>query len=277
MNDETYDIDQDEPTAEQRLAADAVRALPTPEASSDFRATLRGQFVTGAFEAESEAEARTVRRALRPRPRKKAWAVPLALAASLAILVGVLNRGSEWSIVSTGGDHVLVDGRAMPCDDLSPLQAALRPGCRIEVPDGGQLEVVADALALQINGGMDVTLPSAPGKWFFRDVASQVGGDGTLRVATGDDFHGATYRLQTGPAELVVTGTAFSVMSNPDYVCICVLEGGIAASLPDGTIREIPSGGRLTVQRGDGSFDEGAMHDVERSALAQLKTRVTSP
>lgn len=280
MSDETYDIDGGVPTAEQRRAADAVRELPTPDASPDFRAALRAQFVAGEFgqAGEDAAPARRPRRAASPRPgRAWAWVAPLAVAASLAVLVVTMNRTPHWTISNAGGAHVMVDGVAMPCDDLDPLQAALRPGCRIQVPDGAQLEVVADALALQINGGMDVTLPATPGRWFARDIVSQVGGRGTLRIATSEAFEGARYRIETGPTELLVTGTAFSVMSTPDVVCVCVLEGGIAATLPDGTSHDIPSGGRFTVQREGGAYQVGSMHDSERGALEQLKQRVTTP
>ena len=198
------------------------------------------------------------------------------MAATVLIAVGIANRGSGWTVVGAGGAYVLVDGKPVPCDDLSPLQAALRPGCELVVPDGARVEVVSDVLALQADGGTDMTLPATPGRWFFRDVSSRVRGEGTLRVATGDGFAGASYRIDTGPTELLVTGTAFSVMSSEDYVCVCVLEGGIAATLPDGSRRTIPSGGRLTVSRDGEGIDVGVMHEHEREALENLKRRVAA-
>jgi len=287
MNEELYDIEGGEPTGEQKLAREAVRGLSAPEASADFRGALRARFVadesTEASDGSRRARGERAREGDRdvrrraPRRRGFAWAAPLAMAAVIAIMVVVQNQGRDWAIVNASGDHVLVDGAPMDCDDLSPLEAALSPGCEVQVPEGGQLEIVTDALALQINGGMDVILPAPPGRWFGRDIESQVGGVGTLRVATGDAFAGASFRIRTGPTELLVTGTAFSVMSMPDVVCVCVLEGGIAASMPDGSVTDIPSGGRFTVQREGGAFETGTMHEAERGALEQLKARVTAP
>lgn len=265
MNDDRHSHDDPAATEDQRLARDVVRVLPRPKPDPRFRASVRALFV---------AAASPVARRHRLRIR---WAVPVALAATLLLAVGLANRGPAWSVVGTGGEYVTIDGERIPCDDLSPLQAAVRPGCRVVVPDGARLEVLGEVLALELNGGVDVTIPSTPGRWFFRDVSSRVVGDGTLRVATGDGFAGARYRIDAGATELVVTGTAFSVMGSADVVCVCVLEGGIEAVLPDGTAREIPSGGRLTVMRDGSGIDEGAMHESERAGLERLKSRLARP
>lgn len=273
MNDTHHDS-HDEWTDAQRAARDAVRSLPGAAADPDFRAALREQFVRGEFR-HSSRPTRTAGR--RRRRRGFALAAPLAIAAALALVVGVLNHSADWTVVHAAGtDYVMVDGERVPCDDLSPLQAAIEPGCRVQMPDGGQMEVVTDALALQINGGTDVTIPRPPGRWFARSIDSEVLGNGTFRVVTRPGFEGARYELRTEAATLEVTGTAFSVMNSPGTVCICVLDGEVRARMADGSTKAIGPGGRLTLAVDGSTLDTGSMLPPEREALTDLQDRLVT-
>ncbi len=275
MNDTHHDS-HDEWTDAQRAGRNAVRSFPVAEADPDFRAAMREQFVRGEF----QKSARPARRAggrRRAGRRIFTWAAPVAVAAALAIMIGVLNYSADWTVVHAAGtDYVMVDGARVPCDDLSPLQAAIQPGCRVQMPEGGQMEVVTDAMALQINGGTDVTIPTPPGRWFARTIDSDVLGDGTFRVATGPEFEGARYALHTEAATLEITGTAFSVMNSPGTVCICVLDGDVQAKLPDGSTRTIGPGGRLTLALDGSTIDAGSMRPGERDALTDLRERLVT-
>ena len=66
-------------------------------------------------------------------------------------------------------------------------------------------------------------------------------------------------------------GTVFAVTRGPDKTCICVLEGRVVATLPDGTRHEIEAGRRLTLI-GD-QLETGAMIATEAHELEDLRGR----
>lgn len=283
MNESMHDHDHDDRplTPDQRAARDAVRALGVPGASDIFRARMRDAFVHGQIaEGERGSEAVSsgpapVARVRSSRARRRSFVVPLAMAALLLLAVGLANRGGGWEITGVGlNATVIINGKEVPCEDLSPIEAALRADCHIAVPEGGRMELLnARNFLLELGGGVELTLPHTPGRWFARDVRSQVGGRGTLRVATAPGFSGATYRLQTSSTELTVTGTAFTVIHDEDSVCLCVLEGEVTATLPDGTNATIGAGRRVFVSPESGMIDHGPMLDEEREALVALRMR----
>ena len=268
---DTHRTPPDEWTDAERAAREAVRALPGVDADPVFRASLRDAFVSGTLDARATSRHGAQRRAPR---RVFRVGVPVAMAAVLLLAFGLANRGPDWRVVKAAGvDTIWVDGEEVVCA-VGPLETAFHPGSRVRVPDGGQVEVVTDALALQINGGTDMTLPAPPGRWFARSIESEVGGAGTLRIVTTEDFAGARYVIRAGATDLTVTGTAFSVMTDASVVCVCVLEGDVAATLPDGSMHVIPSGGRLTLARDGTAHDAGEMRPGEREALLEMQTEL---
>lgn len=286
---DTRDFDGTPLSAEQVAARAALRGLDTPVASAEFRARMRAAFVSGEYGAlEVSAEEvpvpsarRAVGRVPRPTPRRaRGWRFPLAFAAAAVVLLGIglANRGPGWTITGVGANPtVTINGREVSCADLSPIEASLHAGCHVVVPEGGRMELMnAQNFLLELGGGVELTLPRAPGRWFLRDVDSRVGGQGTLRVATAEGFAGATYRLHTSSTELLVTGTAFTVIHGEDSVCLCVLEGEVSATLPDGTVEKIGAGRRVFVAPGEGLIDHGPMLEQERAALTELRARATT-
>lgn len=262
--------------ADQREAQRAVRALGVPPLDDSFRARLREKFVRGEFsDAEGVRSETTVVPFRRGRGLTR-YAVPLSLAAVLVLMFGWLNQGSSWEVVRFGDatSHVLVDGQRMPCDDLDPIQAALHPGCRVELPEGGQMEIVSDGnLLLQLNDRVEMTLPAPPGRWLGRRVESEITGEGTLRVATGRAFEGARYRLRTGETVLAITGTTFALDHDAEVTCLCVLEGEVAVILPDGERRSVGAGGRITLHEASGRVDTGDIEPEEIEKLGRLRSR----
>jgi uncharacterized cupin superfamily protein len=261
--------------AQQRVQAE-LRAMTPPVARDEFRAELRERFVQGSLE-ETGVDTPVPRVVARPRARRLLrWTVPLATAAALVLMFSSVNRGSAWEVmrVSAGTEVIMLDGKGFSCDDLDPIEAALHPGCKILVPEGGQMEVISEGnLLLQLNGGVAVTLPTPPSRWFRRALESEFSGEGTLRVATGDQFAGTRYRIHSQGVDLEITGTAFAVIQTADETCICVLDGEVVATMSDGSTRSIAAGRRLTINRVTGSFEEGEMHSGERDELSDLQLR----
>lgn len=283
-------------TVEQEAARAAVRALDVPVASAEFRARMRAAFVSGDFgdvdatspsteealsSARSHVEPHVAESSRTSRTRRRTpargWRLPLSIAAAAVVLLGIglANRGGGWTVTAVGANPtVTIDGQEVSCSDLSPIEAALHAGCHIVVPENGRLELLnASNFLVELGGGVEFTLPRAPGRWFGRDVHSEVGGTGTVRVATASRFEGATYRLRTSSTELTVTGTAFTVIHAEDSVCLCVLEGEVSATLPDGSVASIGAGRRVFVSSGDGLIDHGPMLEREREALLALRER----
>ena len=107
---------------EQRLVTE-ISALPDVPAREDFRARLRAQFVAGEIpETSSEAPAADGDGKVIPFAVRVAF--PLALAAVLAGLFVVLNRGPAWHALDpTSVARLRVVGRIAP--DLWDEVAAL--------------------------------------------------------------------------------------------------------------------------------------------------------
>lgn len=279
-------------TVEQEVARAAVRGLGVPAAPAEFRARMRAAFVSGDFgtasatddavvatqaQVEPRVRSRSSPLHIRHRAGARSWSLAIAVAAAAVILLGIglANRGGGWTITAVGANPtVIIDGEEVSCADLSPIEAALHAGCQIVVPENGRMELLnARNFLVELGGGVEFTLPRAPGRWFGRDVHSDVDGTGTVRVATASGFEGATYRLRTSSTELTVTGTAFTVIHGEDSVCLCVLEGEVSATLPDGSVASIGAGRRVFVSSGDGMIDHGPMLEAEREALLALRAR----
>ncbi len=255
-----------------------LRSTEAPAAREDFRIRLRQRFSSGDFEVgEDLRSSGAARPSPAPRSRwKLRYGVPLAAAAAVVLMFSLWNPGTTWEVMSVAANtaHVNLDGEEFSCDDLSLIQAALHPGCKIEVPEGGQIEILDQGkLVLQLNGSVAVTLPSLPFRWFGSTLESVFTGRGTLRVATAEQFAGTRYRLRSAGVDLEVTGTTFAVIQTEDETCICVLDGEVVATLPDGSKRSVSGGRRLTIRRASGQIEEGEMHPEERSQLRELRMR----
>lgn len=251
--------------AEQR-ARDAVQALTAPAPDAAFRARLRESFASGAFPAPA--------RRIVPLPwyrRAGGWfAVPAAAAAVIA-LVFVLNRGPDWSLAPMPGEGiVVVDGRPIPLQHGEDLARALRPGARVVVPDGSEMRLTSGAgLVVLATEGTEFVLPGAPGRWFGRTASARIE-RGTLRIATLGRFHGATLRVTTPEAEVMVTGSTLAIICEPAGTCVCVLDGHVLMAKPGGTMAPIEGGTRRLIFS-DGRDEHGDMRPAEKEKLGMFR------
>jgi hypothetical protein len=257
-------------TAEAR-ARDAVRALGVPQADPAFRARLAREFATGTLGAPPR---RIVALPWFQRPAVRWGLAPLAAAAAV-LLVSALNRGPEWKVSGElGGEGVaVVDGRPIPLSSghLGDLARAIRPGARVQMPDGVSLDLVSPGLlAVRLMDGADMTVPSPPGRWFGRRVNAEVQ-KGELRISTGAAFHGAVLHIATLSAELEVRGTTLAVICEPEGTCVCVEEGVVMVGEKEGPMVPVPHGMRRYIYNDDRAPVLAPMRPQEHEALPKFE------
>ena len=255
-------------TDEQRRARDAVRGLRAPLADPDFRARLRDEFVSGRIAA------RAPRVAPEPARRPSRWVFAWAPLAAVAVLVAVLavNRGPAWSVTSSGGEGIaVVDGRPVPMDHAAELAAHIRPGVRVRVPDGAQIEIVsAGGIAIQIAAGSDFSVPEPPGRWFDRSAGAELR-SGELRITTGAGFHGARLAVVTPETRVEITGTTLAVIREPAGTCVCVLDGRVMVGATRGEMVPVAQGRRRFLFADGRPSEEAEMRPAEHQALPAFR------
>ena len=265
----------------ERLAREAVRALAPPPPDAAFRARLKREFVRGApaqtpAAVTSGAADTPARRAQRFWNRRAPlWvAIPVAAAATLAI-VSALNRGPRWELLSIrGAGEVVVDGVPVPLADDAGLARRLRPGVRLKLPADGVLEIAARGqLAIQMTPGTDLTLPATAGRWFGRRVRAGVA-QGEVRIATGAKFAGARLEVVTPEVLAEVMGTTLAVIREPAGTCVCVLEGHVLVAARDEPAGERVNPGRLRFVFNDARAPmTSSMRATEEGPLRDFRTR----
>jgi ferric-dicitrate binding protein FerR (iron transport regulator) len=272
MMNEVHDMDF---SPEEIRARAAVRSLSQPVADPTFRDRLRESFATGAIDTRP-APRETVRRSA-PAPITR-WRrfVPLAAAAAAAAVVflvaGPVLRDPGLNITAVhGANQIVLNGKLVSCDDLSPLQAALHPGCRVKIPAGAMVEVVGEGQLVMDLEGVEFTFPQPAYRWSGGELKSVIEGDGVVRMATGPGFKGSTYRLRLGDAELLVRDTVFTMTRNGGEIGINVLEGELEARLPDGTFKMVGPGSGTMIK--GGSFHPMDFDAAEGDRLRALRER----
>lgn len=240
----------------QRLAREAVRSLPRPEADAAFRARLKEQFVSGAIDASPPSAAPGSRLG-------SVWLGWSALAAAAVVTVALLgfNRlpGPELASAS-GSGTVVVDGREIAVSRTEVLDEVLRVGARVQVGEDTEIDVVyPGTMILRLSAGTDLVLPERPGRWFQRTVeAPMVAGEMSLR--TGPDLVGGGVIVRTDEGRAVIRGTLVSVVRTDDVTCICLFDGDASVTCSSGDLGALEPGKRWVLFR-DGS--EPAFADIE--------------
>jgi len=255
-------------TPEAARARDALRALATPRADPAFRERLKRDFVTGRI-GERRALALPVRW-----HRRLAWRLALAPAALalLAVAAWMADRGPGWSVMAVQGEGTaMVDGAPVPLASREELGRRLRPGARLTVPAGAEVELASlSGVVVQVTAGTEFTLPDTPGRWLRGRVTGAVR-HGEVRVTTGPAFAGALLRLDTPEAVVEVTGTTLAVICEPAGTCVCVYDGVVKVGARGTGMDDVPNGRRRFVFN-DGRPPESAeIRPAENVKLAMFR------
>lgn len=258
--------------AGQRRAREAVAGLSRPPADPTFRARLRESFVSGAIDEAAPRRSAVRRPAPAPLPlwRRVAPAV-VGAAVVLLLLVPWLRTPGMDLVAVHGTNQVVFNGEIVSCADLSPIQAALLPGCRIQAPEGATVEVARAGEILMAVEGMEFTFPDRPIPFLRTELASAIEGDGTIRVATAPGFEGSRYRLRVGDAEFFVRDSVFALSRDGDEIEVTVLEGELEAVMPGGRSERLGprSGARIL----GGEFAPVEFDPDEAAILESLRER----
>lgn len=271
--------DFDSLTPIERRASDAVRSLRMRSATPAFRARLKDDFMTGSISSGLE---RSRMRVVPPATRFSGrWWQPVAWAATAGLVVMTvlgLNRGPAWQVEKVSGAGIVVVGNVpIPLNHTDQLADALRPGARIQVPPGAELELMAEGqIAMVMIAGTEVELPATPGRWFGRNVEANLA-QGQLRITTGRRFHGARLAVHTPEADVAVTGTTLAVICEPLGTCVCVLEGHVDVGARGGAMAVVDEGRRRFVFNDGREPEVDEMRPMERQKLGMFRDAMEAP
>ncbi len=216
----------------------AVSGLQPARPDDDFRASLRGRFVSG--ELAEAADARS--KILGPLGGPAFW-IPVAAAAALVVFV-VLGRGPQWSVQQAAAPGwVEIEEGTIPLPGLTDRPAALNGGTVLKIPRGNLELRIPGTLSMRITEGTEMVLPTAPRKWFPRKMFARID-EGEILVLTGPDFPGVRLEVETPEGLVRVAGTAFAVWRDPSATCVCVLEGSASVGIDEADMEDVPPGQR---------------------------------
>jgi hypothetical protein len=225
-------------TPEERQLQDALRDLQDVRPDADFQARLRREFASGQIETPVDT----------PKVRGKVIRWPFAavpvLAAAVIALVMLASPGPRWEVHTLSGEGVIqVDGTEVDAADADRLAELVKPGSRLKVPQGVQVELVYDdVLVFGIMDDSDVTIPvEEPGSGETL-VATVVIGE--LLTKTGPGFPGTHLEFLSPEGRAEIVGTTLAINSGVGYTCVCVLEGAASVGRDPSHCNKIPGGMR---------------------------------
>lgn len=222
-------------------ARDALRQLPAVRADGTFRSRLKELFVSGRIAERQDLAPE------RPRRRRNLarWILPAAAAAGLLLALGVLNRGPNWMLVASRGEgKIIADGHPLQARDAAQIAKRLRAGTTIRLEREAEMEILcANRMVVQLTPGTEMTVPGVPGRWFARNVRTEVHG-GEARITTGPGFRGARLRITTLEVEVQVSGTTLAVIRDAASTCVCAYDGELLVGPRGGTLKRLATGWR---------------------------------
>jgi ferric-dicitrate binding protein FerR (iron transport regulator) len=255
--------EREQRTPDEQAVQALLRSVPAPAPSMEFRGRLRVDWM-----AERRRPAHVV-------PLVQAG-FALAVAAVLAGVFFVANRGPVWELAGvTGEGRIVVGERVVPAAEAAvTLPELLRPGATIQVDAETQIDVAApEVLVMQMAPGSELTIPGSPGRWLGRSISGGVP-DGEVRFVTGPQFEGVHLTIEAPAARIHAAGTTFAVIASAESTCVCVLEGEVRMEARGRHAEPVAAGMRRTVfAHRDEVLDE-EIFPMERMKLEMLRDQV---
>lgn len=204
-----------------------VRSLPQIPPDPRFKERVRREF-TGEVQYPATATP------LRGIPRRRFAGVLAAGLAAAAVLAFFLLRplpATTWSVTeANAAGYYTVDGIPYRAEQLKGL--TLRAGTELTCCPMGSITLkIPGELVFQLGNATHVRLDRERQGWFGHRLVARVDAGSTFGT-TGPKFSGM--RLFTKETEVEVRGTTFAVISNPEFTCVCLLEGDLQVR-PEGS------------------------------------------
>jgi hypothetical protein len=251
-------------TPAEEAVRKALQSLPPVPADPEFRDRLERDFTYGAPQPDRKESPR----------RHSPWAAFLRwayLPAAAALLLAVaipLNRGGGWSVSHVREGSIVVDGREFEAIEDEALSTVLGRGGELETGPGMLLQFERPGrLAVEVDAGARVEVPSPPGRWWNRDVTLRVE-EGEMRVLTGPAFAGRRLVVLTPESRTEVVGTLISVFRDAGGTCVCVMHGTAMVGPPAGEMQPVPAGMRMVLPATGDPFLDGIMPPHEAGMRA---------
>jgi ferric-dicitrate binding protein FerR (iron transport regulator) len=272
-------------TDDGRLAREALSALGSaPAPGADFRLRLRSDFAAGAIAPGAKDAGAAAHEPPEPKilvlsssrgvwSSRWRWVAGAAAAALAVVALVATNAPPRWRVVSAYGEgDATINGNAVPMNDPAKLADALVSGATIQVPAGATLQIaIPGVMAIAMNEGSDAIVPRAPGRWFGRDVSTEIR-SGEWHITTGAAFRGARFSIDTPSAHVELTGTTLAVICEPNGTCVCVFEGQVHVGRDAAHMVTVSSGQRRYTYA-DATHEpyDDAMLPRERPALGEFR------
>jgi hypothetical protein len=155
-----------------------------------------------------------------------------------------LRQGPALELADvTGSGVVTVDGQPYQTTDRQRLERALRPGARVEVPAGVELDLLHPDTVVYELAAATMTLPHSPASGSGKTAECRLE-SGEVRVLTGPGFGQGRLIVRTPEGMIHVTGTLVSVVSDTTGTCVCVHHGTVRVGIDTADLEAIPAGQR---------------------------------
>jgi len=212
-------------TPEERALQDAIRDLGEVRPDADFQARLRQSFISGDIDAAGPELVAAAPVAAKAKVIRWPWLAVPALAAAVLALFMLWGGGTTWSVHAIRGQGIIkVDGLPVASSDADRLNELVRPGSRLVVPAGVELELVyGNVFVLALIQDTEAVIPTAPNGGSEPVVATVDHGEFLIR--TGPGFPGETLHLVTTEGLTEIVGTIVAINKGEGFTCVCVLEG----------------------------------------------------
>jgi len=177
------------------------------------------------------ADERFVGRVLRASmPRPKRWVRPLALAASVLLMLA-----GAWAWWTRPLCHLVdAESAVVRAAGWRPF-GGLGPGDAVEVAAGGRGALLwADGTRIALAAASRVELPGRGDGFSLRL------GHGRIDATIAPQPPGRPFTLQTAEATLTVEGTAFTVSSGASGTDVALRHGALRVTAPAGEVRLLP-------------------------------------
>jgi len=199
------------------------------------------------------------------------WGYIPAAAAGLLALGFFMNRGPEWTVVhAEGTGSIQVNGEVVSLTDPAAGRD-LRPRARLELTSSGPLLLLCQGnLALEVEPGTSLRLPSSPGRWIGNRSQGELTA-GRVQIATGPDFEGAYLDLKS-PHGMTRLREGVIAVACGDAIRLDVLEGTAFLGTGPRRLEPVPAG-RTAVLSGEGTPSSQPLPVGEGAALGSFGGR----